>query len=114
MILFIVHFQSLEVYTQAKMIQKKLKSKLPTAATHNIISLLKYTLCTLYFVIFTHYAISIKVENSYFLRIFKYKVSQKEVQNIIYNMPLTIWVTLPCLHIVHKNDHYFAKVEIVF
>ena len=25
---------------------------------------------------------------------------------------LYIWVTLPCLHIVHKNGHYFAEVEI--
>ena len=38
------------------------KSKLPTDATYNIGSLLKYILCTLCYIIFTHYTISIKVK----------------------------------------------------
>ena len=27
--------------------------------------------------------------------------------------PMYIWVTLPCMHIVHKNGNYFAEVKIV-
>ena len=38
--------------------------------------------------IFTHYALCIIVKiYRYFVRIFKCKISQKEEQNIIYNMP---------------------------
>ena len=40
-------------------------------------------------------------ENSYFVRIFKYKVSQKEEQNIIYNMPFTIHISQYALYSMH-------------
>ena len=79
-------------------ILKKQESKLPTDAIYNVSSLLKYIICTMCYLIFTHYVISIIVNIYIFVNFFKYQVSQTEEQNIIHNMPFTVCTSQYALH----------------
>ena len=78
-------------------------------ATYNISLLLKYIICTLCYVLCNVH----NSENSYFVRIFKYKVSQKGELNIIYTMffiiCLSLYISQYALHSMHFTvctSHY--------
>ena len=58
-----------------------------------------YTLCNIH-----------KSENSYFVRIFKYKISQKEKPNIIHTMLFIICLSLYTFHATLSDVRHYAKI----